>query len=64
MKDLAMQTYCIYCGLEQYAPAVHSISNGEEPCCWCGKMSKQMTVEEYKESLKKLKETQSCQTDV
>jgi tRNA U54 and U55 pseudouridine synthase Pus10 len=57
MKDIAMQTYCIHCGLEQYAPAVYSISHGEEPCCWCGKISRKMTDEEYNEALKKLKET-------
>jgi hypothetical protein len=42
-----MQMKCVHCGQEQYAPAVHAISNGKHPCVWCGKMSRPMTTEEY-----------------
>lgn len=38
MGKVAMQPRCIYCKREQYAPAVYSISHGEHPCVWCGKI--------------------------
>ena len=60
MQEIAMQIRCVRCGLEQYAPAVWSISHGKHPCCWCGGMSEQMTHEEYRQKiseLKKLKES-------
>ena len=50
---IAMQEKCIYCGEEQYKPAVWSISNGEHPCVWCGKVPPIMTVAEYKQELSK-----------
>lgn len=43
----AMQTRCIYCHKEQYAPAVWEISNGNIGCAWCGKVPPKMTYEEY-----------------
>jgi len=46
-NDLAMQTRCVHCGKEQYAPAVIHVSNGEGQCCWCGEYSTKMTVDEY-----------------
>lgn len=49
---IAMQERCVHCKCEHYAPAVYAISKGEHPCVWCGKMSKEMSVEEYKESMK------------
>jgi uncharacterized CHY-type Zn-finger protein len=45
----AMQTRCIYCRREQYAPAVYSISMGKEPCVWCGKTPPKMTYAEYRD---------------
>jgi uncharacterized CHY-type Zn-finger protein len=49
---IAMQTRCVHCKREQYALSVWQISQGKEACPWCGKMSKSMTVEEYKEAMK------------
>jgi hypothetical protein len=57
LKDLAMQSRCVYCGKEQYAPAVWRISLGEDPCVWCGKISKKMSVSDYKKAILKLNET-------
>ncbi len=48
-NNIAMQTRCIYCHKEQYAPAVYLISIGEHPCCWCGKTPPKMTYEEYRD---------------
>ncbi len=45
-----MQSRCVYCKREQYAPAVYSISLGEHPCVWCGEFSKPMTEQEYSEA--------------
>ena len=45
---VAMQTRCIYCHKEQYAPAVYEISYGKHPCVWCGKTSPKMSYERYK----------------
>jgi uncharacterized CHY-type Zn-finger protein len=50
-----MQIYCVHCGLEQWAPAVWNISHGKETCAWCGKMSKEMTTEEYRKAIKKFR---------
>lgn len=50
---IAMQEKCIYCGKEQYKPAVWSISHGEHPCVWCGKVPPTMTVAEYMQELSK-----------
>ena len=44
---IAMQTRCVHCVREQYALAVWDISHGKIPCCWCGEMSEEMSVEEY-----------------
>ena len=46
-----MQTRCIYCKREQYAPAVHAISNGEAGCAWCGKIPPILTEAEWLEKL-------------
>jgi hypothetical protein len=51
IKNVAMQERCIHCGREQYGPAVYMISYGKHPCVWCGKMSKQLTEQEYFEKL-------------
>jgi hypothetical protein len=45
---IAMQTRCVKCGLEQYAPAVMQISFGEHPCAWCGHTPPMMSEEEYR----------------
>jgi hypothetical protein len=47
-EDIAMQTRCIYCHKEQYAPVVYPISMGEHPCVWCGKTPPKMTYVEYR----------------
>ena len=44
---IAMQTRCVHCVREQYALAVWDISHGQHPCCFCGEMSEEMSVEEY-----------------
>ena len=50
---VAMQVRCIFCKREQYAPAVHSISNGEHACAWCGKTPPVFKTEEaYYKALK------------
>jgi hypothetical protein len=54
-KDIAMQTRCIFCSREQYAPAVWPISNGQAGCSWCGKVPPVLTDKQY---YKKLKENQ------
>jgi len=54
--SIAMQERCIYCGREQYAPAVWSISHGEHPCVWCGVTPPKMTEKEYAIKLKKVRE--------
>ncbi len=46
-EEIAMQTRCIYCKREQYAMAVHSISNSEHPCVWCGKTPPKLTYKEW-----------------
>jgi hypothetical protein len=51
MDKIAMQMRCVFCGEEQYMPAVFEISHGNHPCCWCGKMSKPMTVDEYNKAM-------------
>lgn len=47
MSNVVMQVRCVHCGMDQYAPNVIDVSNGNCPCCWCGKMSSPMTEEEY-----------------
>ena len=49
---VAMQIRCVHCKSEQYAPAVWDISHGKHPCVWCGKTSKPITDEEYRQCLK------------
>lgn len=49
--DIAMQTRCIYCDSEQYAPFVWSISRGQAGCAWCGKVPPVMTEAQYREML-------------
>jgi len=56
MSEIAMQTYCVRCGKEQYVPNVWPVSHGLHPCSWCGKMSKKMTEKEYSKIMKTLKE--------
>ena len=46
-KDIAMQTRCVHCKMEQYTIAVYKISLGEMSCVYCGKLSKLMTEKEY-----------------
>ena len=49
MPKLAMQTRCIYCHKEQYAPAVYPISIGKSGCAWCGKIPPKMNYDEYRD---------------
>ena len=56
IKDIAMQSRCIYCKKEQYAMAVHSISHGKHPCVWCGKTPPVLTQKEWLEKLKEGKD--------
>ena len=51
-KEIAMQTRCIYCKKEQYAPAVYAISYGEHPCVWCGKTPPKLSYDEWHKKLK------------
>jgi hypothetical protein len=53
LPDIAMQTKCVHCLQEQYAPAVYLVSKGECSCVWCGKKSRPMTKSEYESSLLK-----------
>ena len=53
-----MQMRCIFCGKEQYAPAVFDISHGKRPCCWCGKTPNQMTVDEYSKVMSAMRSSQ------
>ena len=55
-KNIAMQSRCVHCGQEQWAPAVWGISHGELTCAWCGGLSEKMTYEEYYQKLKELKD--------
>lgn len=55
MSEIAMQVRCVHCGQEQYALAVWLVSHGEHPCCWCGKMSTEMSDEEYNSKLKEMR---------
>ena len=57
-NDMAMQTRCVHCGVEQYAPIVYAISRGQEPCVWCGEKSVEMTVAEYHKQMAVLKDRQ------
>jgi hypothetical protein len=50
---IAMQVRCVHCKREQWMPAVYEISHGKSPCRWCGKMSKEMTEEEYRKEMDK-----------
>jgi len=58
-KEIAMQTRCVHCGKEQYAPAVWDISHGRHPCCWCGEMSTEMSDEEWRAKLAELRKGES-----
>ncbi len=58
MEKIAMQMRCIFCGKEQYAPAVFDISHGKRPCCWCGKTPNQMTVDEYSKVMSAMRSSQ------
>jgi len=51
-STIAMQEKCIYCSREQYKPIVWSVSHGECPCAWCGKVPPIMTIDEYKNKIK------------
>lgn len=51
MSAVAMQSRCVYCGREQYAPAVLDISRGQHPCVWCGKTPPMMTEQEYRTAM-------------
>ena len=46
--DVAMQSVCIFCLKEQYAPFVYEISHSKRPCAWCGMYAPILTEEEYK----------------
>ena len=49
---VAMQTRCVHCGDEQYAPFVYKVSQGTSGCAWCGAFSTPMTGGEYDPALK------------
>lgn len=51
----AMQPRCIYCGREQYGPAVWPISHGEHPCVWCGETPPQLTESEYRARMREVR---------
>lgn len=55
-KNVAMQSRCIHCLGEHYAPAVIAISYGEAPCHNCGKLSHEMPWADYVEALSKARE--------
>lgn len=59
---IAMQTRCIHCGCEQYGPAVWDVSHGKHPCCWCGAMSKEMSIEEYNRKIRELRKNENKKT--
>ena len=52
METVAMQTRCVACGREQYAPIVFLVSKGEAGCAWCGHVTGPMTEEEYRGALR------------
>lgn len=59
MSNIEMQVNCVFCGHEQYSPAIWDISHGRHPCCWCGKFSKPMTTAEYRNLIEKNKKMKS-----
>lgn len=52
-EDIAMQTRCVVCLKEQWAPQVHPISMGEAECTWCGAMGVKMTYKEWQAAMDK-----------
>lgn len=52
MEQTALQERCVHCKRQQYGPAVLGVSKGEDPCVWCGRMSKVMTDAEYQIALR------------
>lgn len=56
MSNPAMQTRCIHCGLEQYAPAVWELSTKGGSCPWCGERIVTMSEEEYRIKLREHRE--------
>ena len=63
LSDIAMQTYCVHCGMEQYAPLVYPISLGEVGCAWCGKKSCCMTDDVYKLNMRSRDESGEAEKD-
>lgn len=59
-SNIAVQSRCIHCLGEHYAPAVIPISYGEAACHNCGKFSRQMPWTEYVEALSKARERQAA----
>jgi uncharacterized CHY-type Zn-finger protein len=59
---IAMQTRCVHCGREQYALAVWDISHGQHPCCFCGEMSEEMSVEEYNKKIREMRKNENKKT--
>lgn len=47
----AMQTRCIWCQAETYAPNVYQFSLGETPCHSCGGKTEPLTEAEYRHAL-------------
>lgn len=55
--NIAMQTRCPSCDKEQHALNVLAFSNGEVPCQHCGKLSRQMTYDQWYGALNLLRRT-------
>jgi hypothetical protein len=47
-EDVVMQTRCVACLHDQWAPAVFDVSFGERGCAWCGHVSRPLTEAEYR----------------
>lgn len=55
-KEIAMQSRCIHCLGEHYAPNVIAISYGEAVCHNCGRFSREMPWADYVEALSAARE--------
>jgi hypothetical protein len=53
--DIETQNRCPNCDNEIYGPAVYAFSHGEAPCHSCGKHTKPMNTNEYREALSALR---------
>lgn len=60
-NNVAVQSRCIHCLTEHYAPAVIAISYGEAACHHCGRYSREMPWADYVEALSKARERIAAQ---